>query len=56
MQYLEINYDFADLGQFVAFAQKKQAVDFILDHIVLLLPLEILLSVKGMIKYLQEKY
>lgn len=35
-----------DLGQTVTVDQEKQAVDFILDHIVLFLPLEVLLSVK----------
>lgn len=50
-----MNYKIADLGQFVAFDQENQAVDFILDHVVLFLPLEILLSVKELIKYLQEK-
>lgn len=53
---LKLNNDFTDLGQFVAFDQEKQTVDFILDHIVLFLPLEILLSVKGTVKYLQEKW
>lgn len=56
MLYLMLNYDFTDLGKFVAFDQEKQAVDFVLDHIVLFLPLEILLSVKRTIKYLQENY
>lgn len=55
MEYLKLNYDFTDLGQFVALDQEKQAVDFILDHVVLFLPLEILLSVQRTIQYLQEK-
>lgn len=44
-----------DLGQALTVDQEKQAVDFILDHVVLFLPLEILLSVKGTFKYLQAK-
>lgn len=43
-------YNTTDLGQFVTVDQENQGVDFILDHIVLFLPLEILLSGK----YLQE--
>lgn len=33
----------ADRGYFVIFDQENQVVDFILDHIVLFLPFEILL-------------
>lgn len=36
-----------DLRQTVAVDQEKQAVDFILDHVVLFLPFEVLLLVKG---------
>lgn len=36
----------ADLRQSVAVDQEKQAVDFILDHVVLFLPLEVLLSIR----------
>lgn len=43
-------YNTTDLGQFVTVDQENQGVDFILDHIVLFLPLEILLSGK----FLQE--
>lgn len=32
----------ADLGHFVVVDQESQAIDFILDHIVLFLPFEIL--------------
>lgn len=37
----------ADLGQSVAVDQEKQVADFILDHVVLFLPLKVLMSVKG---------